>query len=195
MAASPPFVAYFGISRQCYYVWRRRFDEEEVEGLNDRSSVPHHQPAKTYPEVIEKIPWFRQQYRFGPKRITVALVRRHEVTISPLSVWRILHTLGLNRLPVSQRCKRTQTRRIATRNNAPRTVRSRALKLETTLARQSKSIGAKLVWGILWRGPSSYSLSGGVVGRGGLLPGDETGGHLSAPLRRGRLVVEGSEMR
>ncbi|MBT2271791.1 helix-turn-helix domain-containing protein [Rhodococcus enclensis] len=60
---------YYGISRQCYYVWRRRFDEEGVEGLNDRSSVPHHQPTKTDPEVIEKILWLRQQYHFGPQRI------------------------------------------------------------------------------------------------------------------------------
>lgn len=41
---------YYGISRQCYYVWRRRFNEEGVEGLNDRSCVPHHQPTKTDPE-------------------------------------------------------------------------------------------------------------------------------------------------
>ncbi|MCD2158111.1 helix-turn-helix domain-containing protein [Rhodococcus cerastii] len=41
---------YYGISRQCYYVWRRRFDEEGIEGLNDRSSVPHHQPTTTDPE-------------------------------------------------------------------------------------------------------------------------------------------------
>ena len=38
---------YYGISRQCYYVWRRRFDEEGSEGLNDRSSVPHRQSTKT----------------------------------------------------------------------------------------------------------------------------------------------------
>ena len=82
---------YYGISRQCYYVWQRRFDEEEVEGLNDRSSAPHHQPAKTSPEAIEKILWLRQQYRFGPKRITVALACYHEVTINPLIVWRMLH--------------------------------------------------------------------------------------------------------
>ena len=50
---------YYGISRQCYYVWRRRFDEEGIEGLNDRSSVPHHQPTKTDPQVIEKILWLR----------------------------------------------------------------------------------------------------------------------------------------
>ena len=101
---------YYGISRQCYYVWRRRFDEEGVEGLNDRSSVPHHQPTKTDPQVIEKILWLRQQYHFGPQRISMYLARYLDVTISPSGVWRILHKLGLNRLPASQRYKRTQTR-------------------------------------------------------------------------------------
>ncbi len=101
---------YYGISRQCYYVWRRRFDEEGFEGLNDRSSVPHHQPTKTDPEVIEKILWLRQQYHFGPQRISMYLARYHDVTISPSALWRILHKLGLNRLSASQRYKRTQTR-------------------------------------------------------------------------------------
>lgn len=34
----------------------------------------------------------------------------HDVTISPSGVWRILHKLGLNRAPASQRYKHTQTR-------------------------------------------------------------------------------------
>lgn len=34
----------------------------------------------------------------------------HDIAISPSSIWRILHKLGLNRLPASQRYKRTQTR-------------------------------------------------------------------------------------
>lgn len=39
------------------------------------------------------------------------LARYHDVTISPSGVWRILHKLGLNRPPASQRYKRPQTRR------------------------------------------------------------------------------------
>lgn len=101
---------YYGISRQCYYTWRRRFDEEGLDGLKDRSSVPHHQPTKTDPEVVEKILWLRQRYHFGPPKISMYLHRYHDIEISPSSIWRILHTLGLSRLPASQRCKRTQTR-------------------------------------------------------------------------------------
>ena len=32
---------YYGISRQCFYKWRNRFDELGEEGLRDRSSRPH----------------------------------------------------------------------------------------------------------------------------------------------------------
>ncbi|WP_202968371.1 helix-turn-helix domain-containing protein [Rhodococcus pyridinivorans] len=45
---------YYGISRQCYYTWRRRFDEEGFDGLEDRSSVPHHRPTKTDPEISRR---------------------------------------------------------------------------------------------------------------------------------------------
>lgn len=100
--------------------WRRRFDEEGVEGLVDRSSVPHHQPTKTDPEGTEKILWLRQQYHFGPPRISMYLVRYHDVTISP-PVWRILHKLGLNRLPASQRYTCTQTRRKRYEKQCPAT--------------------------------------------------------------------------
>lgn len=33
---------YYGITRTCFYKWRRRYEEEGFEGLKDRSSVPHH---------------------------------------------------------------------------------------------------------------------------------------------------------
>ena len=101
---------YYGISRQAYYGWKRRYEAEGFAGLKDRSSAPHHQPTKTDRDVVEKILWLRQQYHFGPQKISMYLARYHDVTISESGVWRILHKLGLGRLPTSQRYKRTQTR-------------------------------------------------------------------------------------
>jgi transposase InsO family protein len=101
---------YYGISRQCYYGWKRRYEAEGFEGLKDRSSAPLRQPTKTVPDVVEKILWLRQQYHFGPQKISMYLARYHDVTISASGVWRILHKLNLGRLPASQRYKRTQTR-------------------------------------------------------------------------------------
>jgi len=36
-----------GVSRQCAHRWVRRFDEEGVGGLEDRSSRPLHSPTAT----------------------------------------------------------------------------------------------------------------------------------------------------
>src|SRR3954447_26913638 len=66
---------YYGTSRQCYYVWRRRYDADGVEGLKDRSSRPHASPKATHAEVVEKILWLRKHYHVGPAEIALYLVR------------------------------------------------------------------------------------------------------------------------
>ncbi|MGW6865138.1 helix-turn-helix domain-containing protein [Streptomyces sp. NPDC054901] len=38
---------YYGISRTCFYKWQRRYQDEGLEGLRDRSSKPHHCPHAT----------------------------------------------------------------------------------------------------------------------------------------------------
>jgi transposase InsO family protein len=101
---------YYGISRQCFYTWRRRYEAEGLEGLKDRSSAPHHTPHATTADVVEKILWLRRQYHFGPAKIAMYLQRYHDVAISTSGVWRILKKVGLNRLPASQRYKRRSIR-------------------------------------------------------------------------------------
>jgi transposase InsO family protein/transposase-like protein len=101
---------YYGISRNCYYKWLKRYEEEGFEGLKDRSSAPHKSPKATQAEVVEKILGLRQRYHFGPGKISMYLQRYHQITISPSGVWRILHRAGVNRLPSSQRYKRRETR-------------------------------------------------------------------------------------
>jgi len=80
---------YYGISRQCYYGWLRRYEADGLEGLKDRSSRPHTSPKVTSAEVIEKILWLRKHYHFGPAKIAMYLARYHDVTISISGVWRI----------------------------------------------------------------------------------------------------------
>jgi transposase len=46
---------YYGISRQCYYRWLRRYEAAGLEELKDRSHRPHHSPRATQAEVVEKI--------------------------------------------------------------------------------------------------------------------------------------------
>jgi transposase len=73
---------YYGISRQCYYCWLRRYEADGLEGLKDRSQRPHHSPRATQAEVVEKILWLRKHYHFGPAKIAMYLARYHDVTIS-----------------------------------------------------------------------------------------------------------------
>ena len=97
---------YFGISRQCFYRWLRRYEEEGEEGLRSRSSRPHNSPNATQSEVVGKIIYLRRHYHQGPQKISMYLKRYHDIDISPSGVWRILKKLDMSRLPTSQRYQR-----------------------------------------------------------------------------------------
>jgi transposase InsO family protein len=97
---------YYGISRQVFYKWCRRYEEEGPDGLRDRSSRPHSSPNATKADVVSRIVYLRRSYHFGPHKIAMYLKRYHDVAISPSGVWRILKRLDMNRLPSSQRHRR-----------------------------------------------------------------------------------------
>lgn len=101
---------YYGISRQTYYSWFRRYEEPGIEGLRDRSKAPLTSPRATHSEVVAKILYLRQNYHFGPTKICMYLKHYHDVEISSSGVWRILKKLQMNRLPSSQRYKRLDKR-------------------------------------------------------------------------------------
>jgi transposase-like protein len=46
---------YYGISRQCFYTWRRRYDARGLDGLRDRSHRPQVSPNATRTEVVGRI--------------------------------------------------------------------------------------------------------------------------------------------
>ncbi|WP_398940404.1 helix-turn-helix domain-containing protein [Streptomyces sp. IB201691-2A2] len=94
---------YFGISRQAYYTWYRRYQAKGAEGLRTRSKAPKHSPNATHVEVVGKIIYLRQSHHFGPEKIAMYLKRYHDVTISKSGVRRILNRLNMGRLPTSQR--------------------------------------------------------------------------------------------
>jgi transposase InsO family protein len=101
---------YYGITRQAFYTWKRRYEELGLEGLKDRSRRPKSSPRATHTDVVGKILYLRQNYHFGPGKIAMYLKRYHDVSISPSGIWRILKRLDLNRLPASQRYKRLDKR-------------------------------------------------------------------------------------
>jgi transposase InsO family protein len=101
---------YYGISRQVFYKWQRRFEELGVEGLRDNSRRPHHSPNATDNEIVGKIIHLRSNYHFGPNKISMYLKRYHDISITTSGVWRILKRLEMNRLPASQRYQRHDRR-------------------------------------------------------------------------------------
>ena len=101
---------YYGISRQSFYKWQRRYEELGEAGLRDGSSAPLCSPNQTSTEVVGKIIYLRSNHHFGPQKIAMYLRRYHDIEISPSGVWRILKRLDMNRLPASQRYKRHKDR-------------------------------------------------------------------------------------
>ncbi|MFD9419926.1 helix-turn-helix domain-containing protein [Streptomyces goshikiensis] len=90
---------YYGISRNCFYKWQRRYEEEGIEGLRDRSSAPHHSPNATDADIVNKIVYLRHNHHFGPMKIRMYLKRYHDIDIACSAVCRILKQLGLTTTP------------------------------------------------------------------------------------------------
>ncbi|TWF92476.1 IS481 family transposase [Saccharopolyspora dendranthemae] len=49
--------------------WARRYREEGVAGMRDRSSRPHHSPNKTPDQLVRRIVGWRWRHRLGPVQI------------------------------------------------------------------------------------------------------------------------------
>src|SRR4051794_23591425 len=73
---------YYGISRQVFYTWKRRYDESGEAGLVERSRRPLVSPRATHVDIVGKIIYLRQNYHFGPGKISMYLKRYHDVEIS-----------------------------------------------------------------------------------------------------------------
>src|ERR1017187_2774613 len=82
---------HFGISRQTFYRWKRRFDRHDLTTLEERSHRPHRvrKPPWTA-ELAEIVLSLRKQYpRWGKDKLAV-LLRRNQRTVSTSMVGRIL---------------------------------------------------------------------------------------------------------
>ena len=74
---------HFGVSRKTVYKWIKRFKEEGLEGLKDKSRRPHNSPKKIPKKWENKIIEFRKRYHyFGHWRIKQLVdIPFHENTI------------------------------------------------------------------------------------------------------------------
>jgi transposase InsO family protein len=87
----------FGISRQTFYRWKRRFDAHDLSSLEDLSHRPHRcrQPTWT-PRLVQQVFVLRQRYpRWGKDKLGV-LLREQKVAVSTSMVGRILSYLKVH---------------------------------------------------------------------------------------------------
>lgn len=112
----------FGISRQTFYRWWRRFEPPDLSTLEDRSHRPHRRRQPTWTaELAERVQALRQQYpRWGKDKLAVLLAREGR-RVSVSMVGRILTRLKqrgvLREGPLARRpvLRRARFRRYAVR--------------------------------------------------------------------------------
>ena len=107
----------YGISRKTGYKLVQRYQQQGVDGLEERSRRPHHLPAQLPYVVQQSILELRQRGRqeMGPKKIQALLKRRHPEQPMPsrTTIYNVLKRAGLIK-------PRHQRRRVAPSATAPR---------------------------------------------------------------------------
>ena len=87
---------YFGISRQTFYRWKRRFNPRDLTTLEERSHRPRQVRQSTWsPELSQAVLELREQHpRWGKDKLAV-LLRREDWQVSTYMVGRILTSLKI----------------------------------------------------------------------------------------------------
>ena len=84
-----------GVSRKTYYKWKKRFQQEGIDGLKNRSRRPKISPRKTDASTESEIVMTKTQYpRWGAYRIRNQLLRQG-VTVTPKTVNTVLKRNGI----------------------------------------------------------------------------------------------------
>ncbi|MGC1930494.1 MAG: helix-turn-helix domain-containing protein, partial [Candidatus Nitrosopolaris sp.] len=68
----------FGVSRETWYKWKRRYDTYGIDGLKNQSRKPHNiKNLKVTAELEKLVLELRLNNRFGPMRIRFRLKRKY----------------------------------------------------------------------------------------------------------------------
>ena len=96
----------FGISRETWYKWKRRYDVYGVDGLKNQSRKPHNIKNVKVTEELEKLVLeLRLNNRFGPMRIRFRLKRKCGVSLGTKTIYNLLKRHKLNVLAVKLKRK------------------------------------------------------------------------------------------
>jgi transposase len=99
----------FGVSRQTWYKWKRRYNEYGIDGLKNQSKRPHNiKNVKVTKELEKIILETRLNNRFGPMRIRFRLKRKYGVNLGTKTIYNLLkrHNLNLLSIKIKRKYKR-----------------------------------------------------------------------------------------
>ena len=91
----------FGVSRQTWYKWKRRYNVYGLPGLKNQSRKPHNiKKVKVTKELEKIILELRLNHRFGPMRIRFRLKRKYGISLGTKTIYNILKKHNLNVLSI-----------------------------------------------------------------------------------------------
>ena len=91
----------FGVSRQAWYKWKRRYNVYGIDGLKNQSKRPHNiKNVKVTKELEKIILELRLNNRFGPMRIRFRLKRKYGISLGTKTIYNLLKRHNLNVLSV-----------------------------------------------------------------------------------------------
>src|SRR6185437_14151814 len=91
----------FGVSRQTWYKWKRRYNVYGIDGLKNQSRISHHIKNVKITKELEKIILeLRLNHRFGSMRIRFRLKRKYGVSLGTKTIYNLLKRHDLNVLSV-----------------------------------------------------------------------------------------------
>ncbi len=101
----------YGVSRQSVHTWLRRYRQEGIAGLEDRSHRVHEHPWRIFAEIEEAVCELRRGHpKWGPRRLVFEMGRRGYGQVTRSTVYRTLVHNGLIE-PKSRRRRRKDYRR------------------------------------------------------------------------------------
>jgi transposase InsO family protein len=66
-----------GVARSCAYKWVRRYREEGLTGLTERSRRPESSPTRTPQALVDELLDLKEQFDYGPAKLVELLDKRH----------------------------------------------------------------------------------------------------------------------
>jgi len=99
----------FGVSRQTWYKWKRRYNTSGLDGLKNQSRRPHTiKNVKVTKELEKIILELRLNNRFGPMRIRFRLKRKYGVSLGTKTIYNLLkrHNLNVLSIKIKRKYKR-----------------------------------------------------------------------------------------